>query len=601
MIDFVLVVLLRVALLTGILFGLGLMVHRSRPSLRSVLALASLGAAMLVPVATPLLRHAETARTPLIQSDEPAEFQAEASAVLSVPPQASSDVPAAPKPSPVKPILFGLWAVGLTFFLSRLLHGLIAARRLAMCGRDAVVCGRRCRVSELAVSPMCLAWPAGQIVLPESSLSLSPDQLEACLAHETHHAERGDALKLVLARFARAVFWPVGFVWLLERQLRLALEESADDAAVGIRPEVASGYAELLRDLAVRRSPAEAAALTMVTPLMLKTRIHRILSSTADRRPVSRASRALLSSSILGLGAAAAFGVLKVQESDFKYDDSKIKNPVIARTKSGKVIEIFEVQEDRLEGNVFRRVAWRPNGEQINDRADFFPLSSGLKSLEGSVIVWARVRAEGLTDPTGEIDRLVEGTNWMGWGGNSRTANGWHYFCGVIAKPEGFLQSRVEGHLIWEPWHSSTLLNTQKPLPEKGTASKTASFVESLTWQKGEVHWPDNEAMKKAYGDMLGKAQVMLITKVVQGTYVRIVMKESWQPADMRIEFFDRSGKLMDHDFSAGMAELEGRQRGYELELDQTPDKIGKIVLSERGSEKFNAPRIYLSPINGQR
>ena len=598
MIDFVFVVLLRVALLTGILFVLGLMMHRSRPSLRSVLALASLGAALLVPVATPMLRHTAPAPSSPIQSDEPAELPTPAPSLLSVLPQSAAELPAGQKALQVKPILFSVWAAGFILLLSRVLFGLISARRLAMRGRDAVVCGQRCRVSEQAVSPMCLAWPAGQIVLPESSLCFSADQLEACLAHEAHHAKRGDALKLVFARFTRAVFWPVGFVWLLERQLRLALEESADDAAVSIRPEVASGYAELLRDLAARRSPAEAAALTMVAPLMLKTRIRRILSSTADRRPVGHASRLFLSIGILGLGAGAAFGVLSAHHSDFSYDDSKIKNPVITRTKSGKVIEIFEVQEDRLEGNVFRRIAWRPNGEQIVDRADFFPLSSGLKPLEGNVIVWARVRAEGLTDPTGEIDRLVEGTNWMGWGGNSRTANGWHYFCGVIAKPEGFLQSRVEGHLIWEPWRSSTLLDTQKPLADKGTATKSAPFVESLTWQKGEVHWPDNEAMRKAYGDMLGKAQVMLITKVVQGTYVRIVMKESWQPDDMRIQFFDRSGKLMDYDFSAGMAELEGRQRGYELELDQTPDKISKIVISERQSEKFNAPRIYLAPVN---
>jgi beta-lactamase regulating signal transducer with metallopeptidase domain len=598
MIDFILVVLLRVTILAGLLFAVGIFLTKSRPAMRASLALASLGACLVLPLATPILRHTAPAPKPQpVQTEGMVPWPpSQAPSILSVNSEAAVPVESANPPLPLKPMLVGLWVIGLAVLLTRLGVGLLAAHRLARRGRVETISGVTCRISKEALCPMCLAWPLGQIVLPESSLALPAAQLEACLAHESHHASRSDSLKLVVARLTRALFWPAPFVWLLERQLRAALEEAADDAAVSRHPEAAPGYAQLLRDLAVRRNPAEAAALTMVTPLMLKTRIQRILSSTADRRPIRPVSRFLLSTTVLGIGAAAAFGVFLNQQPSVSYDAGKIKNSVKTMTKSGKEIEIFEIQEDVFDSNGITRIAWRPDGTRVESE-DKFPLSSGLKAMEGALIIWARTRADGLHEPDGELDRFMEGGVGMGYGGHSQIIDGWYYFCGVNRKPDGFLQSRIGGRLVFEHWKATTILDASSaPLKDRGT-QVMAPFIESLTWNRGKVRWPDDEAMDKAYGKDRGQAQIMLIEKVIEGTGLQIVMKESWQPSRAKIEVFDRQGKEIDMDYSPGLAPLKGRQRGFGLSLNVTPDKIGRVVVYEREGETFNAPRISLAPV----
>lgn len=114
-------------------------------------------------------------------------------------------------------------------------------------------------------------------------------EAEAIIAHELAHVARMDWVKLLLARFATALFWFNPLVWLLAREAHQLREEAADDAVLA--SDIAdTDYAELLVGVARHECPGLLLGAHGVAPSKssLARRVARVLDGTLVRGPVPR-------------------------------------------------------------------------------------------------------------------------------------------------------------------------------------------------------------------------------------------------------------------------------------------------------------------------
>jgi hypothetical protein len=104
-------------------------------------------------------------------------------------------------------------------------------------------------VSASLVTPAASGWLRPVVILPESALRrITRDQLRDVLVHEAAHLSRGDQLVVPLQLVARAVFWPIVPIHVLNRELDCAREEVCDNFVLAARDAVS--YGETLLRLA---------------------------------------------------------------------------------------------------------------------------------------------------------------------------------------------------------------------------------------------------------------------------------------------------------------------------------------------------------------
>jgi len=158
------------------------------------------------------------------------------------------------------------------------------------------------RLSALVDVPCVIGWLRPIILLPPAAcLGLSPQQLEAVLAHELAHIKRYDFLVNSLQRIAEALLFYQPGAWWISRQIRIEREHCCDDAAVAVCPDVV-GYARALTAIEVSRS--RSGPLLAVTGGDLVGRIRRLLSG--HENPVSGlASVTAVTLLLIAIGASA--------------------------------------------------------------------------------------------------------------------------------------------------------------------------------------------------------------------------------------------------------------------------------------------------------
>ena len=126
--------------------------------------------------------------------------------------------------------------------------------------------------------PLVLGWLRPVILLPVGALTgLTPQQLEAILAHELAHIRRWDSLVLALQAVMETLLFYHPAVWWVSRRIRQESEQCCDDLAVGICGD-RRGYAHALAKVAEfgSRGPALAAG---ATGGKLLPRIRRLLGA----------------------------------------------------------------------------------------------------------------------------------------------------------------------------------------------------------------------------------------------------------------------------------------------------------------------------------
>ena len=138
------------------------------------------------------------------------------------------------------------------------------------------------------------------LLLPSQAQHWDRERLDIVFLHELAHVQRYDALSLLVARAARALYWFHPVVSDLAREARRECEQACDDRvlASGIR---ASIYAEHLLTIArgaTGRHALGGAALAIANPSNLEQRLALILRAGVERAPASR--RAVALAALLG-------------------------------------------------------------------------------------------------------------------------------------------------------------------------------------------------------------------------------------------------------------------------------------------------------------
>ena len=198
-----------------------------------------------------------------------------------------------------------VWACGVALLSLRLLWGyakVSAMRRTGDLGEPAVLAmvsrlaervgvtrTVRVLISSLADGPSVIGWLKPVVLLPAATLlGLTPEQLEAVLAHELAHIRRYDYLVNIVQMLIETLFFYHPAVWWISGRIRQERELCCDDIAVRCCGD-AVGYARALTALErMRVMPHgdEAPSLALGAgdaPLMY--RIQRLLGAVPQHVP----------------------------------------------------------------------------------------------------------------------------------------------------------------------------------------------------------------------------------------------------------------------------------------------------------------------------
>ncbi len=219
---------------------------------------------------------------------------------------------------PWLPYVVGVWVLGVSVLLLWRLIGWTLIRRLtrrsvlpvssALQARLAALAARlrvtrpvRLLISGIAVVPSVIGWFRPVVLLPVAVVSgLTPDQLEAILAHELAHIRRHDYLVNMVQVVIETLLFYHPAVWWISSRIRAEREACCDDLAVatcGNRIAYARALSAM-EDLRAAPSPSVAA-----TGGDLLTRIRRIVGLSDADSPKGKPILAILTVVfILGIG-----------------------------------------------------------------------------------------------------------------------------------------------------------------------------------------------------------------------------------------------------------------------------------------------------------
>ncbi len=206
---------------------------------------------------------------------------------------------------PAMPWIVLLWAAGVLVLSARQIYAWIAAQWLTQLAvtpagdemRDslarlarALAVSRPVRLLESALVrvPTVIGWLKPVILLPVGLVAaMTPQQVQAILAHELAHIRRYDYLVNLLQSLAETLLFYHPAVWLISRRVRGERENCCDDLALAAGAERVC-YAESLlhvaRASAASRRPLAAAALGAADrPSALRKRITRMLGGEQHR------------------------------------------------------------------------------------------------------------------------------------------------------------------------------------------------------------------------------------------------------------------------------------------------------------------------------
>jgi uncharacterized protein (TIGR03435 family) len=319
----------------------------SRPQLRYVVACLALSMMLAAPVATAFVLSG-TPRTAFSESIH--VLRVDGGAVLGVaivPPWSSARTDASGTgsataqppaefrlPVPVNTntlfsTLITLWLVGVMILLTRLLAGCLRVRRLhhdarleapsrwqTLAENLAARLGLRRRfliVDSARVStPTVIGWLRPVVLLPVAALAgLTPQQVEAILAHELAHIRRHDFLINLLQTLGETALFYHPAVWWLSSRIRTEREHCCDDVAVSVCGD-AREYAAALTELAswsIAHPPLTMAA----TRGPLLNRVRRLLRMEESDRRFGRTTLAVAVVLTTVAGVVALGAILKAQ------------------------------------------------------------------------------------------------------------------------------------------------------------------------------------------------------------------------------------------------------------------------------------------------
>jgi len=264
---------------------------------------------------------------------------------------------------PALPWLVLAWSAGVLLLSLRQVWGWIAVKRLKRLAIEpeerglvetvaevarAVRVSRPVKVLEsmLVRVPTLIGWLRPVILLPVGlATGLTPEQLQAILAHELAHVRRYDYLVNLLQSLVETLLFYHPAVWYMAGRIRAERENCCDDVAVAAGAERVA-YAELLlclaqRSLTVRQgwqAAAGAALATTGAPSQLRRRISRLTGRGAER--TTRFSRGWpIALAFLGAIVMAAYLIVNIKAEPPPQAATALKQP-LQRVSSAEEIDI---------------------------------------------------------------------------------------------------------------------------------------------------------------------------------------------------------------------------------------------------------------------
>ncbi len=325
---FLVELLLKVAIISGICAGLARLIRRRHPSGAHLIWLVGLGAMVMVPALSavvpwnPVL-YLNLEKKPSIRKDVGAGQAIPVSlvdnTVQSVEtarhPDSIEEFTVADQNlsvfrSPLIQALCAIWFIGFLAVLIRMVHGLYLLRAINTFGTQPLPCdwmedavdaaarrlglrrSVRVRLSSTDAFPVPITWGVWKpvVVLPEDAGSWSESRLESTLLHELSHVRRCDFSTQIIAELVCAAYWFHPAVWFVSRSLRSDAELAADEAVVrsGLRPsEYASELLSIAAEIRGRRIPFAALGTHAMKNSKIETRLESILSPSAGRRGIT--------------------------------------------------------------------------------------------------------------------------------------------------------------------------------------------------------------------------------------------------------------------------------------------------------------------------
>ena len=306
------------AAVAALLASLNLVLRRSSPQLRYLLAGASLLAMLALPAATFMVLRAERpagpAPAPRARIEAAVATEASAAAGPSAVPARTFDLDG--RVEAILPALVALWGSGVLLLGMRSLGGLGLVRRLSRSGLQAPPPALEATLARLAqalrVSRVCLyesalvgvptvvGWLRPAILLPVGALAgLSAQQLELILAHELAHVRRHDYLVNLLQSAAETLLFYHPAVWWVSERMRVEREHCCDDVAVAACGS-AVRYARALVELEGLCSDAPAFAMAANGGSLLD-RVARLVGRAPEPSRAARGLAALVAVAAIGL------------------------------------------------------------------------------------------------------------------------------------------------------------------------------------------------------------------------------------------------------------------------------------------------------------
>ena len=206
-------------------------------------------------------------------------------------------------------VLLGLWIGGVVFLLGRWLIGTLRLRAiLKTSDRDAtdIRIGNRTiavyRTDERVEPGVVGIWQPVLLLPHGIEHRLNPAQLEAVLAHEVTHIERGDNLTAAVHMLVEAAFWFHPLVWWIGARLIDERERACDEMVVAAGHD-RSTYAEGILDVCELYVATPIRCAAGISGSDLKRRVTQIM------RYQGMNGLKLTKKFLLGAASSAALGV----------------------------------------------------------------------------------------------------------------------------------------------------------------------------------------------------------------------------------------------------------------------------------------------------
>lgn len=316
--------------------------------------------------------------------------------------------------STLVPWLAILWALGAALMTARLGGGLWWLERIYRAQSRPVAAFRQARMDRLARrmglkgavpllessradSPLVMGWFRPVVLIPAAALlSLSPEALEAVLAHELAHIQRRDYLANLLQCFAEALLFFHPAAWWLSRQIRELREHCCDDAAAVLCGDpliLAEGLSLLERLRRSSHSDPEPALAAAKGKLM--SRIARLFRPQEAQVPSLRGfAMALVGVSLVGITAMAAQKQEKPSKpaamaAPIKTDADGVADVEIAKIQVLRQPKLLaypaEAKEQKIQGTVVLSILIDEKGVPSEVKA-----LEGPPQLQGAAIDYAK-------------------------------------------------------------------------------------------------------------------------------------------------------------------------------------------------------------------